>query len=388
MAPDGPVRGAVVLLHGLTDSPYSQRHIARFYRERGFHVIAPRIPGHGTVPGGLTSVSLDQWQATARLAMREARSRAGTGPVHLVGYSNGGAIALRHALAALREPGLVRPARITLISPMIAVTPAARVAGVAGWPAIVPAFANAAWLDRTPEFNPFKYNSFPVHAARLSERQTQALRSELEAAQRAGQLKDLPPILAFQSVLDATVSAPAVQRRLFDILPAGGHELMFLDVNHRSLAAPLLTASARSVAEGFVAGGPRAYRLVLVTGAGTADGGVVARSWEPGATSPVDRPLPMPYPAALFSLSHVALPFPLDDGLYGHDPDPKDHQGAQLGRLLVHGERGAIAVSQDFLTRASSNPFFPLMLERMAEGLPFAAPLAGESPGPRLELAP
>ena len=51
LMPDGAPRGAVVLLHGLTDSPYSLRHIAAHYREQGFVAVAIRLPGHGTVPG-------------------------------------------------------------------------------------------------------------------------------------------------------------------------------------------------------------------------------------------------------------------------------------------------------------------------------------------------
>jgi len=44
LEPKGKPVGAVVLLHGLTDSPYSQRHIARFYRDHGFVAIVPRMP--------------------------------------------------------------------------------------------------------------------------------------------------------------------------------------------------------------------------------------------------------------------------------------------------------------------------------------------------------
>ena len=45
LEPDGPPKGAVVLLHGLTDSPYSLRHIARLYRDHGFVAIGdPRCP--------------------------------------------------------------------------------------------------------------------------------------------------------------------------------------------------------------------------------------------------------------------------------------------------------------------------------------------------------
>jgi len=55
LEPDGAPRGVVVLLHGLTDSPYSQRHIARLYRDRGFVALVIRLPGHGTVPRGIDS---------------------------------------------------------------------------------------------------------------------------------------------------------------------------------------------------------------------------------------------------------------------------------------------------------------------------------------------
>jgi hypothetical protein len=35
----------------------------------------------------------------------------------------------------------------------------------------------------------------------------------------------------------------------------------------------------------------------------------------------------------------------------------------------ARGERGALVVDQDFLTRLSSNPFFPYLLERVDEGI-------------------
>jgi hypothetical protein len=56
LEPEGQPLGAVVLLHGLTDSPYSLRHIARRYRAAGWVAVAIRLPAHGTVPGALTSV--------------------------------------------------------------------------------------------------------------------------------------------------------------------------------------------------------------------------------------------------------------------------------------------------------------------------------------------
>src|SRR5690242_16612263 len=48
LEPAGHPIGAVVLLHGLTDSPYSLRHIAKLYQARGYLAIGLRFPGHGT----------------------------------------------------------------------------------------------------------------------------------------------------------------------------------------------------------------------------------------------------------------------------------------------------------------------------------------------------
>ena len=69
---------------------------------------------------------------------------------------------------------------------MIGITRFARFAGLAGLPALLPAFANAAWLSNLPEFNPFKYNSFPVNGARQSYRLTDTLQAQIQRLARAG----------------------------------------------------------------------------------------------------------------------------------------------------------------------------------------------------------
>jgi predicted alpha/beta-fold hydrolase len=105
LEPAGPPKGAAVLLHGLTDAPYSQRHIGELYRDEGFVAVIPRLPAHGTVPAALTTVGWEDWAAATRLAVREARRRIGPDrPLHLVGFSNGGALAMQYALDALENP--------------------------------------------------------------------------------------------------------------------------------------------------------------------------------------------------------------------------------------------------------------------------------------------
>lgn len=199
LMPAGKPRGAVVLLHGLTDSPYSVRHLAVNYQQHGFVAVVLRLPGHGTAPGALTDVDWEMWLAATRLAVREATRLTGNNvPLHLVGYSNGGALAMKYALDALEDPALRKPQQMILLSPMIGVTSFARFAGFAGLPALLPPFAKAAWLNISPEYNPYKYNSFPVNAARQSWLLTKALQEQIGREARENRLANLPPVLAFQ----------------------------------------------------------------------------------------------------------------------------------------------------------------------------------------------
>lgn len=370
LEPDGPVRGAAVFLHGLTDAPYSLRHIAQRYRELGYVAIGIRMPGHGTVPGGLTAVEWEDWLAATRLAVREARRRVGPAlPLHLVGYSNGGALAVKYALDAMNDPKLTRADRIVLISPMIGISPLARFAGLADWPAIIPVFEKTKWLSVLPEFNPFKYNSFPVNAARQSHRLTTALKQQISDVVSQNHLTDFPPILAFQSVVDFTVSTRAVIASLFDQLPMNGSELVLFDINHAAKANALFRLASETELSRLLPPPPRRYRTTIVTNASDISQDVVARVTEPGATDEQIHDLTTTYPIEVYSLSHVALPFPVSDGLYGLRPDPADNFGISLGSRSTRGEVGVLLIDLDSLMRMSSNPFFPFMMGRIEESI-------------------
>ncbi len=369
MEPKGKPVGAVVLLHGLTDSPYSLRHIARRYRDEGYVAVAIRLPGHGTVPSGLTDVEWEQWMAATRMAVRDARRRAGpTVPLHLVGFSNGGALAMKYALDAIGDKALARPDRLVLISPMIGITSMARFAGVLGWPAVFPAFAKAAWLGIVPEFNPFKYNSFPVNAARQSSLVARALQDKIARYASEGKLGELAPVLTFQSVVDFTVSTRAIVNALYVNLPANGSELVLFDLNRNTKFGPLLRASTDTVLARLLPDPPRSFRTTIIANASANEAEVVERVTEAGSTTEQTRRLGLMYPRDVFSLSHLAIPFPLSDALYGMQPDSSEDFGANLGAMATRGERGTLIVSLDSLSRMSSNPFFPYVMERIEEG--------------------
>jgi alpha-beta hydrolase superfamily lysophospholipase len=358
----------VVLLHGLTDAPYSLRHIARLYQAHGFAVIAIRLPAHGTVPGALTEIDWETWEAATRLAVREAQRHIDpSSPLHIVGFSLGGALALRYALDAIGDRALRRPDRLVLITPMVGITPFARIAGLAALPAALPAFAKAAWLSNLPEFNPFKYNSFPVNGARQSMRVADALQEQISRYGREGKLVNLPPILTFQSVVDFTVSTTAIVSILYARLPSNGSELVLFDVNRAVKFGQLLRSSSDIALSRMLPGGPQKYRTTVITNSDAGTNEVSERVIEAGTGGENIRPLGLSFPPGVYSLSHVALPFPMNDSLYGLCPDPTEDFGIHLGALAPRGERNVLIVSMDALLRITFNPFFPYMLGRIEE---------------------
>ena len=282
-----------------------------------------------------------------------------------MGFSNGGALAVKYALDALSDETLTRPSRLVLISPMIGVTSLARFAGIFGWPAVLPAFAKAAWLSVLPEFNPFKYNSFPIHAARQSCQLTRHIQRQIAEQTRSGQIARLPPILTLQSVLDYTVSTRAIIDGLYRHLPENGSELVLFDLNQNAQLGLLMRTDNNALVSRLLPAVSRHYSTAVISNAGSAALEVHEEITLSGSTTRQRHRLDLSYPPDVYSLSHVALPFPPDDSLYGMEPRSDENFGVQLGGMAARGERAALIVSLDVLIRITSNPFFPYLLQRI-----------------------
>ncbi|HEX6398297.1 MAG TPA: hypothetical protein VFZ95_12805, partial [Steroidobacteraceae bacterium] len=129
----------------------------------------------------------------------------------------------------------------------------------------------------------------------------------------------------------------------------------------------LLSPTAQRRLEQMLPPGAQRYRITVI-GNAPGDSSVFENSRLPGSPTSAARRLGLQYPASFFSLSHVALPFPPNDSLYGTDPDDEDY-GVHLGSQAPRAERGTLINGADTLVRASCNPFFDYMRQRIEEGL-------------------
>lgn len=164
-------RRSVLLTHGLTDSPYFMRHLAAFFQQNGFRVMAILLPGHGTQPGDLLEVTWQEWaKAVAYGADRLAEE---ADEVYLAGFSAGGALSIYQSLRDDRVQGLF------LFSPALEVSPRAK------WAHLHKLYSwlnpPAKWVSIQPDRDIYKYESFPKNGAAQIYALTRKLGTQLQA---------------------------------------------------------------------------------------------------------------------------------------------------------------------------------------------------------------
>ena len=189
---DKPYRRGVLLVHGLSDSPYHMRHLGAFFQRNGFRVMAVLLPGHGTQPGDLLKVRWKEWaKAVAYGANCLAEE---VDEVYLAGFSAGAALSVLQASRDKRVRGLF------LFSPAFEIDPRAKWANLHklySW-----LIRKAAWVSRMQDRDLYKYESFCKNAAAQMYALTQAVpQSEVNI-----------PVFAVASADDVTVNSAATLR--------------------------------------------------------------------------------------------------------------------------------------------------------------------------------
>ncbi|WP_027390608.1 alpha/beta hydrolase [Chrysiogenes arsenatis] len=147
---NGRYAKGILLLHGLSDSPYSMRALGEHLAQRCFLVRALLLPGHGTVPGDLREADMTQWLAALTYGVTQMDD---VDELYLGGFSTGGALAVHHALQ-----GTTKVRGLVLVAPALAInTP---------FTTLLPLIARVyPWLTRGADRDLVKYESFALRGA-------------------------------------------------------------------------------------------------------------------------------------------------------------------------------------------------------------------------------
>lgn len=152
-------KNGILLVHGLTDSPFLMRDLARAFHAKGFLVRALLLPGHGTTPGDLLAVTYEEWLQAVRYGLKSFHNRVDN--LYMAGYSTGGALGVYLALQNELHSSEDAPVKALFIfSPAIQINTS--IAFMANWHKILSWAAPAAkWLDLREDTDAVKYESFP-----------------------------------------------------------------------------------------------------------------------------------------------------------------------------------------------------------------------------------
>jgi len=362
---NSPLSCGVLLLHGMSDSPYSLRAIGERLSRGGAHVIGLRLPGHGAIPSGLLEFTHRDMAAAVEIAVRHLRETVGDRPLFLVGYSNGGALSVHYALECLEDDALPKVEGIVLISPAIGVTPMAAFAVWQGRIGHWLGLEKLAWNSISAEYDPYKYNSFTVNAGDQVYRLTAEIGKHLSRLDEEDRLEGFPPVLAFQSVVDATVSTPALIEGLFARLPGDRHELVLFDLNRTGLVESFLANDPGDHLEKLIRTAKKPFSLTVLHNRSEHESGLEELHFPRTDTRPTISDPGLVWPPGLYSLAHVALPFSPDDPLYGNGlGSGEGKSGFRIGNVAFRGEKGVLKISPVEQLRLRWNPFYSWLENR------------------------
>jgi esterase/lipase len=194
---EGRYEKGILLIHGLSDSPYFLQPIARRLQERGFLVRSILLPGHGTVPGDLLNVKDQEWVRAAEYGIEQMKPRVQK--LYLGGFSTGGALCVREALKNQDVQGLI------LFAPAVGLN--------SPW-AFMADFLKAfkEWLGGEADDKDYaKYETFAVNGGA----QVYNLTREIDAAFAAGKRLSMP-VFAVLSADDTSIDT----KKMVDVYKA------------------------------------------------------------------------------------------------------------------------------------------------------------------------
>ena len=320
----------ILLLHGLTDSPYVFHDLAAFYHQQGFTVRTLLLPGHGTAASDLIDVDVEQWRTAASYGI--GRMLLDFEQVYLGGFSTGGALILDYLMA--REDVDDKVSGVFLWSP------ASKASSDLAWLArYVDAIPFVDWLGKEADTDFAKYESFPFNAGA----QVHALMASYtgENARKNRTLHNIP-LFVVAGEHDQTINTQATLALL--------NEWHQPNKRQRTSMDTLIYYGSKSVASSSL---PDKFNLVVPD---CLAGQLCQSVYDVAHTAPTNSPDNLHYGTK---------------GKYrncGHyQTDMEKFRQCKQGTDVIVGERTEINLNLDKpLQRLTYNPFFQEMLEEIS----------------------
>ena len=188
-------KAAVLLIHGLTDSPYLFHDLANSFVDQGISVRTLLLPGHGTAAEALVDIDQADWRQAASYAIKSMLNDFDN--VYLGGFSTGGALVVDYLNRnTLNETEQQKLKGVMLWSP------ASEAKSGMAWAAkYVSWFSD--YLDEAADIDFAKYESFPANAGA----QVHALMKRIEPEELKG-LRNTP-FFVVASEVDQTIETDA-----------------------------------------------------------------------------------------------------------------------------------------------------------------------------------
>jgi len=188
----------VLLVHGLLDCPFSLKDLGAHLQANGILCRSLLLPGHGTKPEDLLSVSFQDWINTVAYGVRSLQKEVDY--LYLAGYSTGAALSIYQALQNPAISGII------LLAPAIRIkVPINRVIAfhaLKKWLHI----NHDQWIYKIDEEDYAKYLSLPFNAVNQVAALTDALKNVSEQHTLAC------PMLMAVSLEDETINSEKAVR--------------------------------------------------------------------------------------------------------------------------------------------------------------------------------
>ena len=350
MVPKNP-KGGILMLHGLTGSPYSMRDIAKTFYDKGYYVLALRYPYHGTYPGELLNLNWKDFSKTAKFGAKIVKEKIQgikNSKFYMLGFSTGATATLQYITHDINENNeLPKPDGVFWLSPAMGIDPLAKYVYLDILISKIPGLNKFMWIDIYPEYEMAKYDSFDKNSVAQVYTLIKESRENLSKLTKKEKF-ELPPIYSYTPIQDATVET----KELFKVLEEINNkknELTIFDVNRKynDLYKPKIQNInfEKEIEESKIIGD-----IIVVSNMVNKTEKVELTKYSNGKKININNNLDLKWSEGIFSLAHISLVVSPENSLCG--------KNTFLGGVNIKGENGIAAVPSNVMTRLRYNVFF------------------------------